>query len=123
MASLDIETALPRVVAKDAPLAFHRFRPGNALLEGRMRVLEPSPAAPQVVPAIVVVPLVAFDAEGYRLGYGGGFYDRTLAGLGPDHLALGLAIEVQRASPLPRDTTDVRLETIVTETGVHHFPL
>jgi len=84
LAALGVVTALPRVVGKGAPLAFHRFRPGNALLEAGMRVFEPLPIAPLVRPTIVVVPMVAFDAQGYRLGYGGGFYDRTLAELGPE---------------------------------------
>jgi len=122
LAALRIVTALPRVVGKAEALAFHRFRPGDALLEGRLRVFEPAPSAPRVLPTIVVVPMVAFDAAGYRLGYGGGFYDRTLAGLPPGHVAIGLALEVQRASALPYVATDVRLSTIVTETGVHHFP-
>jgi 5-formyltetrahydrofolate cyclo-ligase len=126
LAALRVTTALPRVVGQGAPLAFHRFRPGNPLVEAGMRVFEPLPTAPLVRPTIVVVPMVAFDARGYRLGYGGGFYDRTLAGLGstlgPDHVAIGLAFEVQRASDLPHVATDVRLSTIVTETGVHHFP-
>ena len=120
LAALRVTTALPRVVAKGEPLLFHRFRPGNPLVEGGMRVFEPSAAAPRVLPTIVVVPLVAFDARGYRLGYGGGFYDRTLAALGRDIIAIGLALEVQRASDLPHVATDVRLQTIVTETGVHH---
>jgi len=122
LATLRIVTALPRVVAKGEALVFHRFRPGDALVEGGMRVFEPAPAAPLVLPTVVVVPMVAFDAAGYRLGYGGGFYDRTLAGLAPDHVAIGLALEVQRATALPYVATDVRLSTIVTETGVHHFP-
>ena len=122
LAALGVVTALPRVIGKGAPLAFHRFRPGNALLEAGMRVFEPLPIAPLVRPTIVVVPMVAFDAQGYRLGYGGGFYDRTLADLGPEVVAIGLAFEVQRASDLPHVATDVRLSTIVTETGVHHFP-
>lgn len=122
LAALGVVTALPRVVAKGAPLAFHRFRPGDALLEAGMRVFEPAATAPAVCPTIVVVPLVAFDAQGFRLGYGGGFYDRTLGALGPDVVAIGLAFELQRARALPHEATDVPLSTIVTETGVHHFP-
>lgn len=121
LAALGVATALPRVVAKGAPLAFHRFRPGDALLEAGMRVFEPLATALAVRPSIVVVPMVAFDAGGYRLGYGGGFYDRTLAALGPDVAAIGLAFEVQRAGALPHEATDVRLSSIVTETGVHHL--
>ena len=122
LGALGIATCLPRMAGKAEPLAFHRYRPGDALLEGPMRVLEPLPAAPALRPTIVVVPMLAFDDAGYRLGYGGGFYDRTLPSLGPDLVAIGLAFEAQRVGTLPREANDVRLGTIVTEAGVHHFP-
>ena len=122
LAALGVVTCLPRVAAKGSPLAFHRFRPGDGLLEGTMRVLEPLATAPAVRPSIVVVPMVGFDDAGYRLGYGGGFYDRTLPTLDPGSVSIGLAFEVQRARALPRVATDVALSTIVTEAGVHHFP-
>jgi 5-formyltetrahydrofolate cyclo-ligase len=122
LAALGIATCLPRMAGKGKPLAFHRYRPGDALLEGPMRVLEPLPAAPALRPTIAVVPMLAFDEEGYRLGYGGGFYDRTLPSLGPDLVAIGLAFAAQRFAALPHEANDFRLGTIVTEAGVHHFP-
>ncbi len=122
LAALGIATCLPRIVAKGRSLAFLRYRPGDALLEGPMRVLEPLPAATAVRPTIVVVPMLAFDDRGYRLGYGGGFYDRTLPTLGPGLTAIGLAFAAQRVPSLPHEANDVRLATIVTEAGVHHFP-
>jgi 5-formyltetrahydrofolate cyclo-ligase len=121
LAPLGVITCLPRMAGKGRPLAFCRYRPGEALLEGPMRVLEPLPTAPSVQPTIVVVPLLAFDDRGYRLGYGGGFYDRTLPTLGPDLVAIGLAFADQRVPRLPDEANDVRLTTIVTERAVHHF--
>jgi len=121
MAALGITTCLPRMVATGEPLVFRRFRPGDALVEGAMRVLEPALDATAVSPSIVIVPMLAFDADGYRLGYGGGFYDRTLPALAARQV-VGVAFEAQRVAALPRGPNDVRLATIVTETGVHHFP-
>jgi 5-formyltetrahydrofolate cyclo-ligase len=122
LGALGITTCLPRMAGKGQPLAFHRYRPGDALLEGPMRVFEPLPAAPALCPTIAVVPMLAFDDAGFRLGYGGGFYDRTLPTLGPALVAIGLAFEAQRLAALPREANDVRLRCIVTEVGVHHFP-
>ena len=122
LAALDIATCLPRVAAKERPLAFFRYHPGEALLEGPMRVLEPLPIGEMIRPTIVVVPMLAFDDAGCRLGYGGGFYDRTLPTLGPGLTAIGLAFAAQHVPTLPREATDVPLEVIVTEAGVHHFP-
>jgi 5-formyltetrahydrofolate cyclo-ligase len=119
---LGITTCLPRMAGKGRPLAFCRYSPGEALLEGPMRVLEPLPTAPIVQPTIVVVPLLAFDDRGFRLGYGGGFYDRTLPTLGPDLIAIGLAFADQHVARLPDEANDVRLTTIVTERGAHYFP-
>jgi 5-formyltetrahydrofolate cyclo-ligase len=121
LAALGIATCLPRMAGKGQPLAFLRFQPGDALLEGPMRVFEPLATAEPIRPSIVVVPLLAFDDRGYRLGYGGGFYDRTLPTLGPRLTAIGLAFEAQRVPALPREAADVRLEVVVTEAGVHLF--
>lgn len=121
LAALGVATCLPRMTGRGKPLAFHRYRPGDGLLEGPMRVLEPLAEAPACVPTIVVVPLVGFDRHGHRLGYGGGYYDRTLAGLGDGVEAIGLAFAEQELPPLPVLATDRRLRVIVTEAGVRHF--
>ena len=68
----------PRIVAKDMPLEFHRVPDGEVLRPGAFGVQEPAAHWPAVMPHLLLVPLLAFDAHGYRLGYGGGFYDRTL---------------------------------------------
>ncbi len=76
-----------------------------------------------IIPQVVIVPLVGFDARGYRLGYGGGFYDRTLEGLratGPV-VAIGFAFAAQEMAEVPIEATDQRLDMIVTEQGVRHF--
>lgn len=75
------------------------------------------------VPDILIVPLAAFDGRGYRLGYGGGFYDRTLEGLraGGPVTAIGFAFDVQEDADLPTEPTDQPLDLIVTETGIRRF--
>ena len=115
--------ALPRVVTKDAPLVFHRFEPGTPLAPGAYGIPEPDPAWPLVTPAIVLVPLLAFDAAGHRLGYGGGYYDRTLASLRAGHAitAVGVAYAGQEVENLPYDTFDEPLDMILTETGLRAF--
>jgi 5-formyltetrahydrofolate cyclo-ligase len=80
--------------------------------------MTPPPEAPEVVPSLLIVPLLAFDRAGYRLGYGGGFYDRTLQklrGAGGDVLAVGVALSAQEVPAVPRDDTDQPLDWIVTE--------
>ncbi|HET6519008.1 MAG TPA: 5-formyltetrahydrofolate cyclo-ligase [Geminicoccaceae bacterium] len=114
--------ALPRMVGRDRPLAFHAWAPGAPLVRGAFKVMEPPAEAPKVRPAVVLVPLVAFDGRGHRLGYGAGFYDRTLAALradgGPPVLAVGLAFAAQRVEAVPVEPFDVPLDLVVTERGV-----
>ena len=114
--------ALPRMVGRDRPLVFHAWAPGAPLVRGAFKVMEPPAEAPKVRPAVVLVPLVAFDGRGHRLGYGAGFYDRTLAALradgGPPVLAVGLAFAAQRVGAVPVEPFDVALDMVVTELGV-----
>jgi 5-formyltetrahydrofolate cyclo-ligase len=110
-------TALPVVVAKNTPLVFRQWVPGDALVLGRWDIKVPPESAPEVLPDVLLVPLLAFDRQGYRLGYGGGFYDRTLEklrGLKPV-TAIGIAYAGQEVDDVPRDAYDQRLDWIMTE--------
>ena len=108
--------ALP-VARADAALAFRRWRPGARLVAGAFRVPEPVDGEP-IVPDVLLVPLLAFDAAGYRCGQGGGHYDRTLAAL-PQARTIGLAFEAQRVDTVPRDRLDKRLDLVVTERAAY----
>ena len=113
------DLCLPVVVSRGAPLVFRRWRPGDVLREERFGTFVPQ-ATEELTPEILIVPLAAFDARGFRLGYGGGFYDRTLAGLraaGGPVTAIGVAYEAQRMAEVPVEATDEPLDLIVTETG------
>ncbi len=92
------------------------------MVEGAFKALVPEEGA-WVEPQVLIVPLLAFDARGYRLGYGGGFYDRTLEGLRARRpvLAVGLAFAAQEVAAVPVEPTDQRLDAVVTETGVTEF--
>ena len=110
---------LPVVEGRTRPLAFRRWRPGEALVPGGFGTSVPKADAP-ITPEVLIVPLLAFDRRGHRLGYGGGFYDRTLAALracGPV-LAVGFAFAAQRVEALPTEPTDAALDMIVTEGGI-----
>jgi 5-formyltetrahydrofolate cyclo-ligase len=110
-------TALPVVVAKNTPLVFRQWKPGDALVLGRWDIQIPSESAPEVLPDVLLVPLLAFDREGFRLGYGGGFYDRTLEKLRAQKnvTAIGIAYAGQEMDEVPRDAYDQRLDWIMTE--------
>jgi len=109
--------ALPVVAAKSAPLIFRRYAPGDALIDGAYGVKIPGEDAEVIVPSIIVTPLLAFTRKGARLGYGGGFYDRTLANLRKTGavLAIGYAYGAQEVDALPLTPLDQSLDWIVTE--------
>lgn len=111
------QIALPVTPKKRGPLAFRAFRDGDPLNPDRYGVMTPSEAAPDVTPLIVVTPLLAFTREGARLGYGGGYYDRTLAALRAegDVLAVGFAFAAQEVEKIPMSKSDQFLDWIVTE--------
>lgn len=112
--------ALPAVVAAASPLEFRSWSLGTPLELGPHRTRHPPASAGQVVPDVVLVPLLAFDSRGFRLGYGGGYYDRTLAGLraAGGFRAIGLAFAAQKIARVPDDGWDQALDMIVTEGGV-----
>jgi 5-formyltetrahydrofolate cyclo-ligase len=108
---------LPVVAAQAAPLVFRRWAPGDRLEPAGFGLYEPAGDRPELTPELLLVPLLAFDRSGTRLGYGGGFYDRTLAGLqsGGRALAVGIAYAGQELPELPRGSRDRALDWIVTE--------
>ena len=110
-------TALPVVVSKNAPLLFRQWAPGDALVVGRWDIQIPLETAPEVQPDVLLVPLLAFDRKGYRLGYGGGFYDRTLEKLRAlkKVTAIGIAYAGQEIDTVPHDGHDQPLDWIMTE--------
>ncbi len=111
--------ALPVVMARDEPLIFRQWRPSLPLDPGVYGIPVPGAEAPELTPGVLLVPLLAFDGEGRRLGYGAGDYDRTLATLraGGDILAIGAAYAAQRMDSLPEEAADQRLDWVVTEEG------
>jgi 5-formyltetrahydrofolate cyclo-ligase len=120
----NMEIALPAVVKMDGPLVFRRWKPGDALVQGEYGVEVPPQEAPVVVPDLVIVPLLAFDGRGHRLGYGKGYYDRTLADLrfaNPKLLAVGVAYKMQAVRSVPAEKSDEPLDAVVTEDGAFFF--
>ena len=81
LAAAGVSTALPVTGLRGSPLVFRLWRPGEPTVKGKMGIAEPSPTAAEVAPDLLFVPLAAFDRAGHRIGYGAGFYDRTLAAL------------------------------------------
>ena len=110
---------VPVIEAKGQPLKFALWEPGCALVDGPFGAQVPATLA-FIEPEILIVPLVAFSRAGGRLGYGGGFYDRTLEGLRAKRptLAIGFAYAAQEDADLPLEPTDQPLDMIVTESGV-----
>ena len=119
LVELGCQIAFPRVVARNQPLDFHHVPDGDVLEPGSFGIPEPLDHWPPARPDLLLVPLLAFDAHGHRLGYGGGFYDRTLALLKVP--AIGIAYGGQEVTSLPREPHDMALNTIVTEKGVRRF--
>jgi 5-formyltetrahydrofolate cyclo-ligase len=115
--------ALPVVAAKRAPLMFRRWHPDAPLVSAGFGLSQPDETAPVTVPRILLVPLLGFDREGYRIGWGGGYFDRTLALLRAqgDVSAIGVGFAAQRVDKLPHDGHDQRLDFMVTEEGVIAF--
>ncbi len=111
-----VRTALPVVVAEGQPLAFREWTPETPLAPDRYGIPTPTAGAWQT-PDLILLPLNGFDAAGYRLGYGGGYFDRTLAALAPRPLAVGVGFELNRVDSIRPEAHDQRLDWIVTENG------
>jgi len=109
--------ALPVATAADSPLDFRAWTPESPMAVGRHEIPVPA-AGPHLVPGIVLLPLVAFDAQGFRLGYGSGYFDRTLATLVPRPLAIGVGFELSRVADIRPQPHDQPLDFTATEAGV-----
>lgn len=115
---------VPVIQDKGKPLLFHRWTPEAEMIDGPFGAKVPAVAHP-LTPRILIAPLLAFDAQGMRLGYGGGFYDRTLALLrvtAPDTRAIGFAFAAQEVKSVPTEPTDARLDALVTEAETLLWP-
>ncbi|WP_104492564.1 5-formyltetrahydrofolate cyclo-ligase [Paracoccus denitrificans] len=118
MAAHEGPVCLPVVTGPARPLEFRAY--DGRLEPGRFGTSHPPADSPVLVPEVLIVPLAGFDRAGHRLGYGGGFYDRTLAGLRAQRpvAAIGLAYAVQEIRAIPAEATDQPLDLIVTDRGV-----
>jgi len=114
------QLAMPIVVETDAPMRFRRWTPSCAMSVDRYGIPIPLDGS-DLVPDIVLLPLLAFDAQGFRLGYGGGYFDRTLAALVPRPLAIGIGFELGRVADIRPQPHDIPLAVVVTEAGVLRF--
>jgi 5-formyltetrahydrofolate cyclo-ligase len=122
MHRFDGPLCVPVIVAKDTPLVFAAYHAGADMVAGAFGALVPKDA-PLAVPRVLIVPLLAFDARGYRLGYGGGFYDRTLQMLRAqgEVTAIGFAFAAQEVAAVPTDAFDQPLDMMVTDAGITRF--
>ena len=114
-----LQLGLPVMVSKAAPLMFRTWHPGAPLDTVKWGIREPTQDAPVLVPEVLLVPLLAFDRRGGRLGYGGGFYDRTLAALRKESPwpAIGIAFDEQEVDAVPTSDYDERLDWVATPSG------
>lgn len=113
---------VPVILGPGLALKFREWTPGCAMIEGDFGAFIPKEGA-WIDPEVLIVPLVGWDRRGFRLGYGGGFYDRTLEGLRAKRptLAIGFAFAAQELPEVPIEATDQRLDAIITEQGIVTF--
>jgi len=123
LAAQGAQLALPAIMARGQSLAFRAWSPHDRLLLGPLGILEPSPAAAELIPDIMLVPLAAFDRAGHRIGYGAGHYDYTLAHLRrlKPIIAIGLAFAAQEIEAVPALQHDVALDYVLTEAQAFDF--
>ncbi|SDC24549.1 5-formyltetrahydrofolate cyclo-ligase [Sphingomonas sp. YR710] len=116
-AAAGLETALPHVTRRDVPMRFLAWSPGDLLEPGPAGLLQPATDAREVLPDLIVTPLLGFDAGLWRIGQGAGFYDRGFAAM-PHARRIGVGWSIQQVAEIPRDPWDERLHAIVTEGAV-----
>ncbi len=111
---------LPLVLKPGAAMAFREWRPDCVMAIDRHGIHYPAAGA-ELIPDVLLMPVNAFDAEGFRLGYGGGYFDRTLAALKPPPLAIGVGFELARVASTHPGSHDIALDAVVTEAGLERF--
>jgi 5-formyltetrahydrofolate cyclo-ligase len=123
LAAQGARLALPTVTARGQSLSFRAWSAGNKMVLGPLGILEPSPAAAELIPDVMLVPLAAFDRLGHRIGYGAGHYDRSLAHLRKSNAitAIGIAFAAQEIEAVPALSHDVPLDYVLTETRMFDF--
>jgi 5-formyltetrahydrofolate cyclo-ligase len=123
LADAGLSLALPVVTGRGQPLVMRAWSFGAPLVSGVWGIREPPADAPELYPDILIVPLLAFDRRGYRLGYGGGYYDRTIARLRTMKpvTAVGIAFSAQQIEDVPITPRDERLDLVLTEAGTIDF--
>jgi 5-formyltetrahydrofolate cyclo-ligase len=123
LAAQGAQLALPAITARGKSLVFRAWSPSDRLMLGSLGIPEPSPAAAELVPDILLVPLAAFDRAGHRIGYGAGHYDVTLAHLrkAKAAIAIGVAFAVQEIKTVPMQPHDVALDYVLTEKHAFDF--
>jgi 5-formyltetrahydrofolate cyclo-ligase len=112
-----VTIALPLVERKAAPLVFRLWTPETRMVRGDWNIPVPPPDAPELTPDIALAPLIGWTEDGYRLGYGGGYFDRTLAALHPRPFVIGIGFDQARLPTIFPQPHDIRLDLILTETG------
>ena len=115
-------TAMPVTPAEGHPLSFRRWAVGDALQDGPYGTLQPSDRGTLVLPDVILAPLLAFDSAGWRLGYGGGFYDRTIADFatrGHKATVIGLAYDGQKLDKVPVGPYDMPLDAVLCPSGLY----
>jgi 5-formyltetrahydrofolate cyclo-ligase len=122
-AALGARLALPTVTARGQSLAFRAWSPNDKMVLGSLGILEPSPAAAELIPDVMLVPLAAFDRLGHRIGYGAGHYDYTFAHVRKMKtvIGVGLGFAAQEIEAVPALSHDVALDYVLTETRMFDF--
>ena len=120
----DKKLCLPVVVKKDEYLIFREFKKNQNMIDGFMNIKEPVSTSKILIPDLLFIPCLAFDSYGYRLGYGGGYYDKTLSNLKKNKkkfLSVGYAFDGQKIQEVPKENFDMKLDYVITEKKIYSF--
>ena len=115
---------LPVIIDKEGPLTFRKFNNNKELIEGYMNIKEPPKQNEILNPDLIFVPCLAFDNNGFRLGYGGGYYDKTLSQYKKNNInfiSVGFAFDDQKVNNVPTDKFDIKLDYVITEKKIYSF--